>query len=203
MPDLVWGILIGLAVALLVRFALGRLTSFRAQKVEDYAETTPAFEITRHLGGAMECEGLIHGPRGRVVSRFTARMEGSWTGRAGTLREHFTYADGSTQEREWAINMIDDVRFEATAEDIIGTAEGRISGGALLMRYRLRLPEDAGGHVLNVTDWLYLTPSGVILNRSEMRKFGLKVAELTATMRPARAEERAVEPRRAKAEAAA
>ncbi|MEP5089448.1 MAG: DUF3833 family protein, partial [Paracoccaceae bacterium] len=31
----------------------------------------------------------------------------------------------------------------------------------------------------------YLTEDGTILNKSEMRKFGIKVAELIATMRPA------------------
>ena len=30
---------------------------------------------------------------------------------------------------------------------------------------------------------MYLTETGVIMNRSEMRKFGIKVAELVATMR--------------------
>ena len=39
--------------------------------------------------------------------------------------------------------------------------------------------------MLDVTDWLYLAQNGVIVNRSEMRKFGIKVAELVATMRPA------------------
>ena len=28
-------------------------------------------------------------------------------------------------------------------------------------------------------------PNGVIMNKSELRKFGIKVAELVATMRPA------------------
>ena len=46
------------------------------------------------------------------------------------------------------------------------------------------LPKDSGGHTLDVTDWLYLAENGAILNRSEMRKFGIKVAELVATMRP-------------------
>ena len=49
----------------------------------------------------------------------------------------------------------------------------------------LLLPEDAGGHILDVTDWMYLTENGAIMNRSEMRKFGVKVVELIATMRPA------------------
>ncbi|MCP4825901.1 MAG: DUF3833 domain-containing protein, partial [Shimia sp.] len=47
------------------------------------------------------------------------------------------------------------------------------------------LTEEAGGHVLDVTDWMYHTGDGVIINRSQMRKFGIKVAELVATMRPA------------------
>ena len=58
-------------------------------------------------------------------------------------------------------------------------------GAMVELKYRIRLPEDAGGHVLNVTDWMYLMENGTILNRSEMRKFGIKVAELIATMRPA------------------
>ena len=40
-------------------------------------------------------------------------------------------------------------------------------------------------HALDVTDWMYLMENGTIMNRSEMRKFGIKVAELIATIRPA------------------
>ena len=42
----------------------------------------------------------------------------------------------------------------------------------------------SGGHVLDVLDWMYLLPNGTIMNRSQFRKFGIKVAELVATMRP-------------------
>jgi hypothetical protein len=60
------------------------------------------------------------------------------------------------------------------------------------LQYRLRLPQDAGGHVLDVVDWMYLAPGGTIINRSQFRKFGIKVAELVATMRPDKREERQV-----------
>ena len=39
--------------------------------------------------------------------------------------------------------------------------------------------------MLTTTDWMYLGPNGAIVNRSQFRKFGLKVGELVATMRPA------------------
>ena len=55
----------------------------------------------------------------------------------------------------------------------------------MMLRYQIVLPQESGGHTLSATDWLYLTEDGVIMNKSEMRKFGFKVAELVATMRPA------------------
>ena len=37
--------------------------------------------------------------------------------------------------------------------------------------------------MLKVTDWMYLMENGTIMNRSQFTKFGIKVAELVATMR--------------------
>jgi hypothetical protein len=66
----------------------------------------------------------------------------------------------------------------------VGEAQGVVSGSTVRLRYEIILPEDSGGHTLQATDWMYLTADGAIMNKSEMRKFGLKVAELVATMRP-------------------
>jgi hypothetical protein len=53
-----------------------------------------------------------------------------------------------------------------------------------MLSYEIKLTEEAGGHALKVTDWMYLMDNGTIMNRSQFRKFGFKVAELVATMRP-------------------
>jgi len=173
-----------LAVLLLALIAR-RLLSFPAQKPADYAAAGPAFELRRHLNGPLTCDGMIYGPTGRVTSRFSARMEGRWDGESGRLTEAFVYSTGSRQDRAWDLRIGNDGRFTATAEDVIGEARGVISGATIRMTYRLRLPAEAGGHILSVTDWLYLSEGGVILNRSQLRKFGIKVAELFAVMRPA------------------
>ncbi|MGH1354800.1 MAG: DUF3833 domain-containing protein [Thalassovita sp.] len=157
---------------------------FSSQRAGDYAQTGPAFDLRTHLNGPIQSEGVIHGPTGRVSSRFVAQMHGEWNGATGTLTENFSFAGGRKQTREWSLKLANDGTFTATAPDVIGTATGEVSGAAICMRYRIRLQPDAGGHILSVTDWLYLMENGVILNRSEMRKFGIKVAELTATMRP-------------------
>ncbi len=162
-----------------------RMLSFPAQKPADYAATGPAFDLHRHLSGPLTCNGMIYGPTGRVTSRFLARMEGRWDGENGRLTEAFVYSSGSRQDRAWRLKIGQDGRFTARADDVIGEARGVVSGATIRMTYRLRLPDEAGGHVLSVTDWLYLCEGGVILNRSQLRKFGIKVAELFAVMRPA------------------
>jgi hypothetical protein len=178
-------LLLGITTLVLLLALLRPGFGFRAQRPSDYGNTDPAFDIRKHLNGRFISEGMIYGPTGRVVSRFVAEMNGSWEGTKGTLTEDFAYAGGGTQARQWMLEVGENGRFTATAEDIIGTGTGQHTGATVQLRYRLRLPEDAGGHVLDVTDWMYLMENGTIMNRSEMRKFGIKVAELIATIRPA------------------
>ncbi|NDR59257.1 DUF3833 domain-containing protein [Aliiruegeria sabulilitoris] len=170
--------------AVTIMSARSLLLSFRAQRPADYAATSPEFDLQTVLNGPILSEGLIYGPNGRMTNSFVAQMHGEWEGNTGTLSEDFTYSNGKRMQRKWFLTLVSDKEFTATADDIEGTATGEVSGSTVMMRYRIRLPEDAGGHVLNVTDWLYLTEDGAIMNRSEMRKFGIKVAELIATMRP-------------------
>jgi len=127
---------------------------------------------------------VIFGPLGRVSSRFVADFDARWEGDTGTMTERFRYDSGRVQEREWTLVLGGNGRISARAADLVGRGRGRQAGSAVHLAYRIRLPEDAGGHVLDVVDWMYLTPNGTIMNRSQFRKFGIKVAELVATMRP-------------------
>ena len=160
-----------------------RFLGFVAQRSTDYAGTTPQMDIRRHLSGPILCEGVIYGPTGRVSSRFVAEMEGRWDGNRGVLDEHFRYASGESQSRQWRLTLGNDGAIKAEADDLTDPGRGRQEGAGLQLRYRIRLPDHAGGWVLDVTDWMYLMENGTIINRSQFRKFGIKVAELVATMR--------------------
>jgi hypothetical protein len=186
-------ILSALAGALIVIALLvlkHRLASFAAQDPADYRGKGPDFDLRRHLSGPMSCEGVIFGPTGRVTSRFVADMQGTWAGTTGTLAEVFHYDSGTIQHRAWTLAVEPDGKIIATAPDVVGQGTGRVEGSSVLLRYRIRLTPEAGGHVLDVTDWMYLLDNGTIMNRSQFRKFGIKVAELVATMRPVAAEAR-------------
>ena len=175
-------ILLALLAAIIAK---SRLMSFRSQSPSDYSGTGPEFSLQKHLNGEILSEGLIYGPNAKMSNSFVARMVGEWKGNSGTLAEYFTYSNGKKMTRKWYLTMGTGNTFTATADDIVGEGRGTISGSTVKLNYRIILPQDAGGHTLDVTDWMYLTENGTIMNRSEMRKFGLKVAELVATMRPA------------------
>ena len=112
-------------------------------------------------------------------------MHGTWHENQCRLTERFLYDSGVEQNRAWDLTLGADGALNAAADDLVGAGLGRVEGNAVQMRYRIRLPAASGGHVLNVVDWMYLMPNGTIMNRSQFRKFGIKVAELVATMRPA------------------
>lgn len=182
--DVVLYLLLGSILTLSALWLAGRFWGFRAQSAEDYADTGPEFDIRQHLNGALACEGVIYGPTGRVSSRFVADFQADWEGDRCVMTEDFRYDSGTVQQREWQLTLRADGAIRAEAADLVGTGSGAQRGSGVNLTYRIRLPESAGGHVLDVTDWMYLTANGTIINRSQFRKFGIKVAELVATMRP-------------------
>ena len=175
---------LGALVVVILMALRTRYASFLAQAPSDYTGKGPAIDLRRHLSGPLTCEGVIFGPTGRVVSRFVADMEGTWEGNRGVLRERFRYDSGTVQDRAWKLDLGNDGTIRAEAADVVGAGTGKAEGPAVMMRYRIRLTPEAGGHVLDVTDWMYLLENGTIMNRSQFRKFGIKVAELVATIRP-------------------
>lgn len=176
-------VLTGMVLMVALVVLMQRVRGFAAQKPSDYAALEPRIDIRQHLSGPISCEGVIYGPLGRITSRFTANMEGRWDGNRGVLSEHFTYDSGTKQDREWRLTLGNDGVIKAEADDLICAGNGQQEGAAVCLNYTIRLPESAGGHALQVTDWMYLVDEKTIINRSQFRKFGFKVAELVATMR--------------------
>lgn len=182
--DILICILFGLVLAVGLTVLRRRYAGFYGQTPEDYEDGFPNFDLRTHLNGDMICEGMIFGPLGRMTSTFTAEFHIQWDGDRGVMDEMFHYNDGSTQQRQWVITLGPNGSFRTEAEDVPKGGRGTQAGPAVEMLYAIRLPESAGSHVLDAVDWMYLAPNGAIINRSQFRKFGVKVAELVATIRP-------------------
>ncbi|MFT5785427.1 MAG: hypothetical protein ACI9KK_000774 [Ascidiaceihabitans sp.] len=176
--------LCGALLVLVLNFLRIRYATFFAQSPQDYMGDNIVFDLRHHLNGPIVCEGVIYGPFGRVSSRFVGEFDCEWTGNKGVMKEQFNYDDGSVQNREWNLTIGEHGAIKATAPDVIGEGIGVQAGSSVQLKYRIRMPESAGGHILDTVDWMYLAPNGNIVNRSQFRKFGFQVAELVATMRP-------------------
>lgn len=81
--------------------------------------------------------------------------------------------------REWRLRKTSPGHFEATANDMVGKAEGEAAGRAFHWRWTLAL--SPGNALKNVTmdQWWYLEPDGSLLNRTTISKLGYIAAEVT------------------------
>ena len=148
-------------------------------QVQDYAQQQPQLDIRDYLNGPLTAHGMFTDRSGRVVKRFTVKMTGRWEGDAGTLDEHFTYSDGTTQRRVWHIKHLGNGRFSGMADDVVGEAAGEGAGNAFRWRYTLALPVDGRVWNMAMDDWMYRMDDRTVLNRTAMTKFGVHLGDVT------------------------
>lgn len=163
--------------------ALLGLAGCGSTSVEEYANKPPRLDIREYLNGELEAWGAVINMDGSADPQFFVKMKGSWEGDTGTLDEEFVYTNGEKKHRRWTFHMIDDHHFTGTASDVVGTGEGRQYGNAVNMRYILTVPYGDGTIDLSMDDWLYRIDERHVINRTEMRKLGIKVGELVIAFR--------------------
>jgi Protein of unknown function (DUF3833) len=157
--------------------ALGACAS--APTPADYASELPRLDLRTYFNGPLTAHGLFTDRSGKVVRRFTVKMNCTWSGNQGTLDEDFTYSDGKKEKRVWRLIDLGNGRYSGRADDVVGEAEGVAAGNALNWRYTLALKVDE--RIINVQfdDWMYLMDERVMLNKAAMSKFGIYLGEVT------------------------
>ena len=163
------------------------LTGCSAPEPALYAREQPQLDVQRYFNGTLDAHGMFQDRSGAVIKRFVVVMHCQWNGSSGTLDEDFVYSDGSKQKRVWTLTKAGEGRFTATAPDVVGTAQGVVSGNALNWKYVLALPVDGKIMHVDMDDWMFLIDDKVMLNRTAMSKYGFNVGNVTLsfTKRPA------------------
>lgn len=147
-----------------------------------YASQRPQLSLERFFDGTLDGWGMFQDRSGKVLRRFTVVIHAKWEGDTGTLDEEFVWSDGERQRRVWTLRRLGDGRYSGTADDVIGQAEGVVSGNALRWRYVLAVPVDGRTWHFDFDDWMFLVDERVMLNRAVMSKFGIRVGEVTLSM---------------------
>ncbi|NBX52292.1 MAG: DUF3833 domain-containing protein [Proteobacteria bacterium] len=144
-----------------------------------YALNSPKMDIRNYFRGNLEAFGILQDRSGKVIKTFTVKMKGSWQGNDGKLEEDFVFSDGKTDHRVWELKVADDHNFIGKAGDVVGEARGEQYGNAMRMNYVLTIPVDNRKINVKINDWMYLIDNDSLVNVSELKKFGFRVATLT------------------------
>lgn len=153
-----------------------------AVSINQYKDEKPPLIVEHFFSGDLEAFGVVAERSGKAIKRFSCVMHGTWDGKTLVLQEDFTWSDGSLQRRVWRLTRNPDGTFSGTADDVVGVAFGEVAGNTLHLVYELSVPVDGSTKILHVDDWLYLVNDSVIINHSELTKFGFKAAEVFLTI---------------------
>lgn len=144
------------------------------------AGTGPAFDPVSFFDGHTHSWGVIESRSGAPTERVVTDSHG-WRDAANRLRmvQHLSFQDGRTQQRDWTLWRTGPARFEATANDMVGTAKGKAEGR--MFHWQWVLARSPGNPLMDVTmnQWMYRLEDGSVMIRTTVTKFGIIVAEVS------------------------
>jgi hypothetical protein len=154
-----------------------------AVPVARFADTSPAFDPVTFFTGRTISWGVIENRGGQPTDIVTTDCVGQADGPDGLrMVQHVTNADGTTT-RIWHMRRVGNHRFEATANDMVGTATGEASGRMFHWRWTLATRPGESWRDVDFEQWMYLLDDGAMVNRSAVTKFGVLLAQVTEQFR--------------------
>lgn len=136
-------------------------------------------ELESYFAGQTRSWGILEDRFGKVRQQFTAELTGIQRGEVFHLDQRFTFADGRTERRLWEIWRVDGRHYEATATGIQGTARAEIQGGAVHLWYTMAAPVGKRTVKVQFDQWMWRTADGVLFNRADVSKLGVRVARVS------------------------
>jgi len=153
-------------------------------KSSDFQSGRPLFEPEKFFSGRTQSTGVVESRRGKPRERVATETKGTWEGDTLHIQQELVFGDTRRSHRTWAIRRIDAHRYEATANDIIGTARGTASGDTF--HWKFTLATKPGNPLFNVvmSQWMYLQPDRrTMINHTTISKAGIVIAQVTEQFR--------------------
>jgi len=143
-------------------------------------EATP-FDIMTFLEGRSQAWGVFEDRFRNARRRFCADLIGAWKDGAFILDETFRFDDGSTEQRTWRLvrDTSDPQKFTATADDVVGTAQGKMDGDTARMRYSFTIRSGGFELLTSFDDRFYKVDDDCVVNRAVVTKWGVRVGDLS------------------------
>lgn len=155
------------------------LSGCTGMEISDFRNTEPRFVLEQYFAGKTRAWGIFEDRFGTLRRQFTVDITGRFDGRELVLDERFQYRDGEQDRRVWTIAKTGEHTYEGRADDVVGVATGKAHGNALNWRYDMDLKVGDGSWRVHFNDWMFLQPSGVLINRARVSKFGIEIGTVT------------------------
>ena len=155
-----------------------------AKHVTEFAGTAPAFDPIGFFTGHVRSWGVLE-HSGTPSAIVTTDCSGSLDTDGSLHMVQTLNVDGDPSRRDWHMRRTAPGQYEATANDMVGTAHGEAAGRAF--HWTWTLATKPGNSLFNVTmdQWWYAFDDGTMLNRTTITKLGLTLAEVTERFAPA------------------
>ncbi len=147
----------------------------------------PDFDPMKFFTGHTRSWGVIESRAGEPTTRIVTETWGKIVGGELRMEQDLFIEKKPRQHRSWRMRRIDAHHFEATANDVIGTAKGESRGN--LFRWTFTLATKPGNALFNIsmTQRMYGQPDEqTMINRDAVRKFGVTIAQVTEQFRRVR-----------------
>jgi hypothetical protein len=145
----------------------------------------PTFRLEDFFAGHLRAWGIFQDRFGTLRQQFVVDVTGEWQAESGrlTIVEDFQYDTGKTEQRVWHVTKLADGHYEGHTGGLVGTADIRAIGNAVNLRYRLQVPIGDRPWTLSFDDWMFRHDDGVVINRAEVRKWGIRIGSATICFR--------------------
>ncbi len=135
--------------------------------------------LEHYFTGETRAWGVFEDRFGSLRAQFEVDAEGIWDGKTLTLKEHFVFSSGRTDDRTWRITSLGGGRYRGEADDVIGTASGNTDGSSFEWRYAMDLPLARRSIRVHLRDRLLLQSSDVLIHRARISKLGVELGQLS------------------------
>lgn len=145
-----------------------------------YAENDPEFDFFTYFGGQTTGWGIVQNRSGELIRQFVVSIDGAINDDGAlVMNEAFSWSDGEESTRVWTITREDTGSYAGTAGDVVGAAVGNAAGNVFNWRYYLNIDVNGSTWKVHLDDWMYLHRDQMLVNKSQMSKFGIHLGDIT------------------------
>jgi len=153
--------------------------------VDDFKASQPSFDAIAFWTGHHRSWGVIENRAGAPTDTVVTDCVGTPEGQGGLhMVQTLTLGDGTVQHRDWHLRRTGPNSYVATANDMVGEADGQSAGR--VFHWSWVLATKPGSDIRNVTmdQWMYLMDGGAMMNRTTIKKLGVILVEVSETFQP-------------------